>query len=96
MGQPTDDDNYKAYEESQVMKYAEKLRDKMFMLVHGTGDDNVHIQQSMALSKALVDAGVLFDQFFYTDEYHPLNNVYSHLYRNFDKFLSQCFQYDFD
>ncbi len=34
---------------------------KLF-LVHGTADDNVHMQHSMVLAKELVKEGVLFKQ----------------------------------
>lgn len=62
MGLPNVTDNYKGYEEADVSRKALKLKDKMLYLVHGSADDNVHLQQSMALVRALADSGTLFRQ----------------------------------
>lgn len=92
MGLPNVTDNYKGYDEADVCKKAHLLKDKMFYLIHGTADDNVHLQQSMALVKALSDAGVLFRQQMYPDESHSLGGVKKHLYRSMGQFFDDCFR----
>jgi dipeptidyl aminopeptidase/acylaminoacyl peptidase len=60
MGTPNVTDNYRGYEEADVTKRAGNLRNKLFLLIHGTADHTVHYQQSMMLVRALTDQGVLF------------------------------------
>ena len=57
--------NLKSYESSSVIgrpfSPSEGSRRRL-LLVHGTRDDNVHVQNSMALARALVERGVHFQQ----------------------------------
>ncbi|KAJ8944839.1 hypothetical protein NQ318_012986, partial [Aromia moschata] len=73
-------------------KKAHQLKDKMFYLVHGSADDNVHLQQSMALVKSLTEAETLFRQQIYPDESHSLSGVKKHLYKSMDEFFDDCFR----
>jgi len=38
MGLPTHDDNFEAYQNSELMRHASNLRTKKYLLVHGTAD----------------------------------------------------------
>lgn len=92
LSSPNVTDNYKGYEEGDLSKYADLLRDKQYLLVHGTADDNVHFQQSLLLAKALTSRGVLFKQQIYADEGHSLSGVKRHLYRSMTSFFEDCFK----
>lgn len=62
MGLPTPDDNEFGYNNTDITRNAESFKNKLFFLIHGNADDNVHYQQSMLLAKALEYADVMFQQ----------------------------------
>lgn len=88
MGLPTD--NMAAYNKSDLTRLVEGIRGKDFLLIHGTGDDNVHFQNSMALGKALAMKDVPYREVVYPDETHSLSGISSHLYHTIDKFFEKC------
>ncbi|KAL1115092.1 hypothetical protein AAG570_007123 [Ranatra chinensis] len=92
MGLPNATGNYRSYEESDLSRRVEGFRDKGLYLVHGTADDNVHLQHGLRLARALSDAGVVFTQQIYPDENHSLSGVKRHLYRSMSHFLEDCFR----
>jgi dipeptidyl-peptidase 4 len=54
MGRPQD--NVEGYKDSSPVNQAGNIKGKL-MLVHGTGDDNVHFANSVELLNALIDSG---------------------------------------
>ncbi|XP_069107349.1 dipeptidyl peptidase 4-like [Argopecten irradians] len=91
MGTP--EDNPDGYNLSNVSKNAKNFKSAKFMLIHGTGDDNVHFQNSAQLMRALVEENVYFRSQIYTDQQHGLNggNSRRHLYETMEDFLKECF-----
>lgn len=76
----TPQENAAGYDDNSPVMHADKLKGN-FLLVHGTGDDNVHFQNSVALQDKLTDAGKQFRSFYYPDRAHGLGNRRPHLYQ---------------
>ena len=64
-------ENAAGYDDNSPTTFAANLKGN-FLLVHGTGDDNVHFQNSVALQDALINAGKQFQSFYYPDKNHGL------------------------
>ena len=64
-------DNPGGYDNNSPINYADLLKGKL-LLAHGSGDDNVHVQNSMEMAKALVDADKKFDMMIYPDDNHSM------------------------
>ncbi|XP_050453790.1 venom dipeptidyl peptidase 4-like isoform X4 [Cataglyphis hispanica] len=92
MGLPTVGDNLQGYEQGQLLNKVENIKNKMYYLIHGTLDDNVHYQQSLMLAKVLEQKDILFRQQTYTDEDHGIAQSRAHLYHSLENFLDECFQ----
>jgi len=78
------------YDLNSPTTYAKNLKGK-FLLIHGTGDDNVHIQNSIVLQDALINAGVQFESFFYPDKHHGIQGAKTrhHLYTMMLNFIEK-------
>ncbi|XP_050438092.1 venom dipeptidyl peptidase 4 isoform X2 [Adelges cooleyi] len=85
-------ENGQGYRNGSLLTHVEKMRDKKYMLIHGTFDDNVHYQQSMMLSAELEHKVILFRQQSYPDESHGLSSVRPHVYRTIGSFFMDCFK----
>ena len=64
-------ENAEGYRRSAVVNLAADLKGRL-LLVHGTSDDNVHMQNSIQLIDNLVDAGKQFDMMLYPRKTHSI------------------------
>lgn len=62
MGLPTAKDNLINYQHTAVFSDLKNFRTHDFLLIHGSGDDNVHYQQSLLLAKALQHNDIYFEE----------------------------------
>lgn len=82
--------NAEGYDRNSPLSYAARL-DVPFLLIHGTGDDNVHVQNSIIFQNALINAGVQFESFFYPDKHHAIQGSHTrhHLYTMMLNFIEK-------
>ncbi|ARV06550.1 S9 family peptidase [Polaribacter sp. SA4-10] len=67
----TPQENASGYDDNSPINYADKLKGK-YLLVHGTGDDNVHVQNTYRMVNALVTANKQFDLAIFPDRTHGI------------------------
>jgi dipeptidyl-peptidase-4 len=84
----TPQENADGYDNNSPITHVNKLKGS-YLLVHGTSDDNVHVQNSMDLINALVNANKQFDMHFYVNHNHSIAGGYAryHLYKKMTDFL---------
>lgn len=89
MGLPQD--NAAGYKAASVINYAEGLRGNL-LIVHASGDDNVHFQGTELLVNRLVELGKPFDFMEYPGRTHSLAEgpgTHYHLYSLLARFLEE-------
>jgi len=81
-------ENFKGYELASPLLRADKLQGSL-LLVHGTADDNVHMQNTMLYIDRLVAADKQFEMQLYTDKNHSIlgKQTRRHLYTRMSEFL---------
>ncbi len=84
----TPQENPKGYDDNSPITFAKDLKGK-FMLVHGSSDDNVHMQNSMDFINALVKANKQFDLMIYPNRNHNISGggARLHLYTKMTDFI---------
>jgi dipeptidyl-peptidase-4 len=88
MGLPTS--NADGYRRGSPINFAEGLRGKL-LIVHGSGDDNVHFQGFERLTNRLVELGKEFDMMVYPNRSHCIcegEGTAVHLYHLLTRYLT--------
>ena len=84
----TPQENASGYDENSPINHVDKLKGH-YLLVHGSADDNVHVQNTMEMISALVNANKQFDLFIYPDKNHGIygGTTRYHLYKKMTDFI---------
>ena len=84
----TPQENASGYDENSPLNHVEKLKGD-YLLIHGGGDDNVHVQNTMRMVEELVQANKQFDWAIYPDRNHGIygGNTRLHLYQMMTDFI---------
>lgn len=89
MGLPKD--NASGYDDNSPINYTGLIKGK-YLLVHGSADDNVHMQNSMELVMKLTAANKPFDFMLYPNSNHSIytgKNTRLHLYYKMTDFIEK-------
>jgi dipeptidyl-peptidase-4 len=84
-------DNREGYDRGSPLSYVKGLKGKL-LLIHGSGDDNVHYQNSQMLMNALVAAGRPFEMMEYPNRTHCIcqgKGTQAHLFDLVTRFLDR-------
>ena len=81
-------DNASGYDDNSPINHVDKLKGK-YLVIHGTSDDNVHVQNTMDLISALNKANKQYSMFLYPNKNHGIygGNTRMHLYTMMTDFI---------
>ncbi len=87
MGLPQD--NASGYDDNSPINLVDGFKSGKYLLIHGTGDDNVHVQNAWTLVEKLVQKNKQFEMQFYPDRNHGIygGNTRIHLYKRMSDFV---------
>tara|TARA_R110002072_G_scaffold271987_1_gene432070 strand:- start:54779 stop:56932 length:2154 start_codon:yes stop_codon:yes gene_type:complete len=77
----TPQENADGYDSNSPINFTDELKGK-YLLIHGSGDDNVHYQNTMEMVNAMVKSNKQFDLFIYPNKNHGIygGNTRNHLF----------------
>jgi dipeptidyl-peptidase-4 len=86
----TPQENPDGYDDNSPFNYPEMLKGD-YLLIHGSGDDNVHLQHTMRMVEALIQADKQFEWGIYPDKNHGIygGNTRLHLYKKMTNFIGK-------
>ena len=84
----TPQENPDGYDLNSPLNYADKLEGK-FLIIHGSADDNVHVQNTMRMVEELIQEDKQFEWMIYPDKNHGIfgGNTRRHLYTKMTNFI---------
>lgn len=81
-------DNPSGYDDNSPIHFADRLKGKL-LIAHGTGDDNVHIQNTYEMITKLVEYDKPFELYVYPDRNHGMGLSRHHLMERCIEFVQR-------
>lgn len=84
----TPQENPSGYDENSPLFFADRLKGN-YMIIHGSADDNVHVQNTMLMVEALIQNNKQFEWAIYPDKNHGIygGKTRLHLYTKMKNFI---------
>lgn len=89
----TPKENPDGYDDNSPLSHSDKIKGN-YLIICGSADDNVHLQNTMEFTERMVQAGVQFDMAIYTNRNHGIRggNTSLQLYTKMTNFLKEKLQ----
>ena len=86
----TPQENPEGYDNNSPINFTDQLKGRL-LLVHGTADDNVHVDNSVEMIDALIKSNKQFDMMFYPNRDHGIygGNSRLHLFQMMTDFIKK-------
>ena len=90
MGLPKD--NAEGYKKGSPITFADGLKGKL-LIIHGTGDDNVHMENSIQFVQQLISAGIPYDLQIFPRKTHSISGneariaLFNRILAHFERYL---------
>ncbi|HEY6502481.1 MAG TPA: S9 family peptidase [Chitinophagaceae bacterium] len=68
----TPQENPGGYDDNSPVNFTDRIKGK-YLLIHGTGDDNVHFQNSTQMITSLVKSNIDFESGYYPNKHHGIS-----------------------
>lgn len=80
--------NANGYDDNSPVNFTKNIKGK-FLIIHGTGDDNVHYQNSVMMVDEMIKNNIDFESAYYPNKNHGISggNTSLHLYRKMTDFI---------
>jgi dipeptidyl-peptidase-4 len=88
MRQPKE--NKSGYEDNSPVNFVKNIKGK-YLIIHGSTDDNVHLQNTMEMVNAMVSNNIPFDMMIYPNKNHGIAGGFTrfHIYSKILKFVKE-------
>ena len=84
----TPQENPKGYDDNSPLNFTQNIKGN-FLIIYGTGDDNVHFQNSVMMADKMIENKIQFESAYYPNKNHSISggNTTYHIYKKMTDFI---------